>query len=61
MKLDTKKMMLSAASEAEAKKAHTKVVEEFLNPEKTRPNVVGLGVGVKWKDGEPTGEPALLI
>ncbi|MCX7593841.1 MAG: S1 family peptidase, partial [Fischerella sp.] len=24
------------------------------------PNVVGLGVGVKWRNGEPTGEPALV-
>lgn len=61
MKQDEKKMMLSEAEMAEAQKAHSAVVEEFLNPEKQRANVVGMGVGVKWKKGEPTGEPALVV
>ncbi len=34
--------------------------EEFLHPEKLRPNIVGLGIGVKWRDGKPTGEPAAV-
>jgi hypothetical protein len=40
--------------------AHRAAVEEFMNPQQLRPNIVGLGVGVKWRNGEPTGEPALL-
>ena len=59
MKQDESKMMLKAAALAEAQKAHSAAVEEFL--EKPRANVVGLGVGVKWKNGESTGEQALLI
>ncbi|MDE2089168.1 MAG: hypothetical protein KGJ12_04010 [Gammaproteobacteria bacterium] len=61
MALDETKMMLAARDAESAQKAHGAVVEEFLNPEKLRANVVGLGVGVKWKKGEPTGEPALLV
>jgi hypothetical protein len=61
MKQDVKKMTLSAQAVAEAQKAHTAAVEEFLDPQKPRANVVGMGVGVKWKKGEPTGEPALVV
>jgi hypothetical protein len=60
MKLDESKMILSEKSSAEVQKAHRAAVEEFMNPQQLRPNVVGLGVGVKWHNGEPTGEPALL-
>src|SRR2546428_71316 len=52
------KMMLTAAAETEALRAHRAVVDDFLAA--GRPNVVGLGAGTKWKDGQPTGEPALL-
>lgn len=52
------KMMLSAAAETEALRAHGAAVADFL--ESGRPNIVGLGVGTKWKDGQPTGEPALI-
>ncbi|MEJ2559244.1 MAG: hypothetical protein P8186_24115, partial [Anaerolineae bacterium] len=61
MKQDVKKMTLSAQAVAEAQKAHTAAAEEFLDPQKPRANVVGMGVGVKWKKGEPTGEPALVV
>lgn len=60
MKLDENKMVLSQQYAAEAQTAHRAAVEEFMKPGQLRPNVVGLGVGVKWRDGEPTGEPALL-
>lgn len=61
MKLDQSKMMLSAAGMmAEAQKAHGAAVEDLMNPARPRANVVGVGVGVKWRDGQPTGEPALL-
>ncbi|MBI3694743.1 MAG: hypothetical protein HY238_07885 [Acidobacteria bacterium] len=55
------KKVLSAAAAADAQRVHTAAVAEFLDPEKPRGNVVGLGVGVKHKNGEPTGEPALLV
>ncbi|VEP17679.1 conserved hypothetical protein [Hyella patelloides LEGE 07179] len=59
-KLDQSKMMLSEKAIAEAQKANNDAVDEFMNPEHPRANLVGMGVGVKWKNGEPTGEPALI-
>ena len=53
------KMILAEADVAEVQKALVASQEEFLAPEK-KGNLVGLGVGVKWSNGEPTGEPALL-
>ena len=59
MKLDESKMLLSDDYMAEAQKAHQIAEEELMN-QRSRPNVVGMGVGVKWSNGEPTGEPALV-
>ena len=61
MKTHESKMMLKEADVAVVEKVHSAAVGEYLNPEKPMANVVGLGVGVKWKNGEPTGEPALLV
>lgn len=62
MKQDESKMMLAETATVEAQKAHSAAVEEFLDPEKRgASNVVGMGVGVKWIDGQPTGEPALIV
>jgi hypothetical protein len=61
MKLDIKKMELAASAADGLKKACASAVEELLDPQKPRANVRGVGVGVKWKDGEPTGEPAVLV
>lgn len=61
MKLDETKMVLSESANAEAKKAQRAAETEFLDPERARGNVVGMGVGVKWKNGQPTGEPALVV
>src|SRR3546814_5807854 len=36
-------------------------VDKFLQPDKTPDNVVGMGYGVKWSNGEPTGKAALLV
>jgi hypothetical protein len=55
------KVELKATAAAEAQKAHTAAVEEFLDPANQPENVVGMGVGVKWKKGQPTGEPALVV
>ncbi|MYW66525.1 hypothetical protein GTY65_21035 [Streptomyces sp. SID8379] len=34
---------------------------DFLRREQPLANVVGYGHGVKWVDGQPTGEPAVLV
>ncbi|WP_405732504.1 S1 family peptidase [Streptomyces sp. NBC_01537] len=36
-------------------------LEQFLRPEAPLANVVGFGHGVKWTDGQPTGQEALLV
>jgi hypothetical protein len=62
MKQDEKRMMLAETATAEAQKAHGAAVEEFLDPDKRGAStVVGIGVGVKWRKGQPTGEPALVV
>jgi len=61
MRQNPKKMVLAEAAAAEARKAFSAAVGEFLDPLKQRANVVGMGVGVKWKNAQPTGEPALLV
>jgi hypothetical protein len=35
--------------------------EELLDPEEPRANVVGVGTGVKWSKGEPTGKPSVIV
>lgn len=61
MKIDEAKMQLTAASAQSVDKVHAAAVEQFLDPERPRGNVVGVANGVKWKNGQPTGEPALLV
>ncbi len=61
MPQDESKMMLAETAMAEAQKAHSAAVGEFLDPAKQGENVVGMGVGVKWRKGQPTGEPALVV
>ncbi len=62
MAKDESKMRLAEKDTEEAQKAHSASVEKFLDPEKRgASNVIGMGVGVKWKNGEPTGEPALVV
>ncbi|MFG2646216.1 hypothetical protein [Streptomyces sp. NPDC048436] len=34
---------------------------DFLRPQSPLANVVGFGHGVKWSEGEPTGEPAVIV
>ncbi|MEU3462430.1 hypothetical protein ABZ721_21150 [Streptomyces sp. NPDC006733] len=36
-------------------------LSEFLRPQSPLSNVVGFGHGMKWTDGEPTGEEAVLV
>src|SRR5918999_3960331 len=60
MARDEKKMMLSAQDAASAQKAQAAAAEKLLDPDKPRENLVGVGYGVKWTKGEPTGKPAVL-
>ena len=61
MPLNESKMMLATADAVSVQKVHAKAVGEFLDAERTRANVVGIGLGVKWKNGQPTGDPAVLV
>jgi hypothetical protein len=61
MKLNESKMTLSAKSLASVQKVQDSAVAEFLDPQNPRANVVGVAAGVKWKNGQPTGEAALLV
>jgi hypothetical protein len=61
MKADEKKITLAAAGAESLLKEHATAVGGLLDPEKPHPNVRGVGMGVKWKNGQPTGEPALLV
>ena len=56
---DEEKMILSVKAREETYKAHSAHVEEFLSAPAA--NVIGLAEGIKWKDGKPTGEPALIV
>ena len=58
---DLDKMELAATGAAKIEGAHRRAVGEFLNPENPLANVVGVAAGVKWRGGEPTGEPAVLV
>jgi len=57
MMYDPKKITLSAAEAKGLDKAHEAAVDAIM----PRSNVLGVGAGIKWKDGKPTGEPALLV
>jgi hypothetical protein len=58
---ENKKMMLEAAGAAKIETERSQAVAELLNPEEPTSNVVGVAAGVKWRKGEPTGEPAVLV
>lgn len=53
------KVLLAEKAREETRKAHSAVAEGFM--EKPAANVIGLAEGIKWKNGQPTGEPALLV
>jgi len=57
---DEIKMTLSAADLAALQQIHSEVVDDFLHPRNLLVNVIGLGVGVKWTNNQPTGRPALM-
>jgi len=53
------RMMLAASEEEKLKAVVRDASDEYLA--KRRANVRGLGIGVKWTNGQPTGEPALVV
>lgn len=57
MALDQTKIALLGRDAGELQDAHAAGVEELLHH---KANLVGVGLGVKWTQGQPTGEPALL-
>ena len=61
MKRNENRMALSASAAAEVQKVHSAAIAELLSPEQPHANVVGVGTGVKWKTGQPTGEQALIV
>jgi hypothetical protein len=61
VKLDETKMMLAAPETESVLRVYETAVGELLDPYKPRANVRGIGVGVKWRNGQPTGEPAVLV
>jgi hypothetical protein len=54
-------MQLAEAQAAELAGAQAAAAEELLDAARPRSNVRGVGVGVKWSNGQPTGEPALVV
>src|SRR5262245_61374534 len=61
MKRNESRMALSATAAAEVQRVQGAAVAELLDSEQPRANVVGVGTGVKWKNGQPTGEQALIV
>jgi len=59
--LTAESQTLTADEAAKIHDAKQAAVDEFMNPEAPLANVVGVGSGVKWRGGEPTGEPAVIV
>ncbi len=55
------KMMIADADIQALVRATRAATSEFIEEGKPRDNVVGVAAGVKWTNGEPTGEPAVLV
>ena len=53
-------MRLSAGTQLNSA-ARDQALDQFINPEAPRGNVVGFGLGVKWSNGQPTGEAAVVV
>src|SRR5262245_1899986 len=61
MALDESKVTLSAADAASLQGARSSAVQQLLNPTQRLANVQGVGDGIKWTDGQPTGQPAVVV
>ncbi len=53
------KMILSEVAAKAVVKAQPAAIEALLG--KAIPNVIGVGAGIKWTNGVPTGDPALVV
>ncbi len=60
MAKDPNGMDISLKDLKSLQKVSTPIVEEFFVRGEPRENLVGMGLGVKWTNGQPTGKPALL-
>ena len=60
MAQDSNGMDISLKDLKSLQKVSTPIVEEFFVRGEPRENLVGMGLGVKWTNGLPTGKPALL-
>lgn len=58
---DESKTILKPQYLASAHKAYRNCIDDFLEPSRQLANVVGMGIGVKWSNNRPTGEPALIV
>jgi hypothetical protein len=62
MATDTNQRMQVAAADVQSLvHAVREATSEFIENGKPRSNVVGIAAGVKWSNGEPTGDPAVLV
>src|SRR3546814_19841921 len=59
--IDAAKMVLDPQEAQKVQKAYATQVDKFLQPDKTPANVVGMGYGLTWSNGEPTGKAALMV
>lgn len=60
MTYDESKTLLSVQDAAKAQKIQAEAADALLDPDNPKENLVGVGLGIKWTDGEPTGKPALV-
>lgn len=60
---DESKMMAEAGALSSAVQALPAAVDELLPTAsgQQRSNVVGVGAGIKWSNGQPTGDPAIVV
>ncbi len=58
---DEFKSLLKPQYYEDAHKAYKDSIDDFLDPAYQLANVVGMGIGVKWSNNRPTGEPALVV
>jgi hypothetical protein len=54
-------MMRGPAGGRLTEEVRQQALDELLNPEVPKSNVIGFGHGIKWTDGLPTGEEATLV
>lgn len=54
-------MQLSADDAKKVGEVLPAAAERLLGAEQPTENVIGVGAGVKWKDGKPTGKPAIVV